>query len=83
MSISTATPSPSANNTVHAHTHHTPHTPHTPGEVEGLSASRISDIVTASSLTDEEIQNLIDKLLEMMEANAEWKGVSKYILPLT
>jgi chromosome segregation ATPase len=50
-----------------------------PGELEAIPASRISDIVSASQLSDDEIQHLIDKLLEMQDANAEWKmkGASK------
>ncbi|CAI8028655.1 hypothetical protein GBAR_LOCUS16316 [Geodia barretti] len=50
-----------------------------PGELEAMPASRISDVVSASTLSNEEIQHLIDKLLEMQDANAEWKmkGASK------
>lgn len=42
-----------------------------------ISASRITDIVGGSSLTDEEIQRLIELLLEKSNANAEWEGVSE------
>lgn len=41
-----------------------------------LPASRINDIVGASSLSDEEIQRLIELLLEKSNANSEWEAVS-------
>ena len=44
--------------------------------LEALPASRISDIVMASSLSDEDIQQLMDVLLEKMNTNAEWQEVS-------
>ena len=47
-------------------------------DVDVLPASRITDIVGASSLSDEEIQRLIELLLEKSNANAEWEGVSEY-----
>lgn len=47
-----------------------------------LPASRIEDIVTASSLTDEEIQPLIELLLEKSNANSEWEAVSAERSPL-
>ena len=43
--------------------------------VEALPASRISDIVSVSSLSDEDIQQLMDVLLEKMNTNAEWQAV--------
>ena len=43
--------------------------------VEALPASRISDIVISSSLSDEDIQQLMDVLLEKMNTNAEWQAV--------
>ena len=46
-----------------------------PDGVEALPASRISDIVIASSLSDEDIQQLMDVLLEKMNTNAEWQAV--------
>lgn len=42
----------------------------------GVSASRITEILGASSLTDEEIQQLIELLLEKSNANSEWEAVS-------
>lgn len=44
--------------------------------MEALPAARIADIVTASSLSDDDIQQLIDRLLDKMNTNAEWQGVS-------
>ena len=41
---------------------------------EGLPASRISDILGASSLSDEDIQQLIQELFDKMNANAEWQA---------
>lgn len=49
------------------------------GSMEALPASRIVDIVTASSLSDDDIQQLIDQLLEKMNTNAEWQAVSSLI----
>ena len=43
--------------------------------VDALPASRISDIVVSSSLSDEDIQQLMDVLLEKMNTNAEWQEV--------
>ena len=48
--------------------------------MEALPASRIFDIVNSSSLSDDDIQHLIDQLLQMMNANAEWRGVSAQCL---
>ena len=39
--------------------------------------SRITDILEASSLSDGEIQRLIELLLEKSNANEEWEGVSR------
>lgn len=41
---------------------------------DGLPAARIVDIVSASSLTDEEIEPLIELLLEKSNANLEWEA---------
>jgi len=38
--------------------------------------SRITGILEASSLSDGEIQRLIELLLEKSNANEEWEGVS-------
>lgn len=43
---------------------------------DGLPAARIADIVSASSLTDEEIEPLIELLLEKSNTNSEWEAVS-------
>lgn len=48
-----------------------------PDSQDVLPASRISAIVGASSLTDEEIQWLIGQLLEKSKANSEWEAVSR------
>lgn len=45
--------------------------------IEALPASRISDIVSVSSLSDEDIQQLMDVLLEKMNTNAEWQAVCR------
>ena len=45
-----------------------------PDKDEGLPASRISDILGASSLSDEDIQQLIQELFEKMNANTEWQA---------
>ncbi len=50
--------------------------------VEALPASRISDIVTSSSLSDEDIQQLMDVLLEKMNTNAEWQAVGDNHYPI-
>lgn len=50
------------------------------GSMEALPAARIADIVTASSLSDDDIQQLIDQLLDKMNTNAEWQGVSSSLL---
>ena len=47
-----------------------------PDSPDALPASRITDIVGASTLTDEEIQWLIGLLLEKSKANSEWEAVS-------
>ncbi len=41
-----------------------------------MPASRITDILDASSLSDGEIQRLIELLLEKSNANEEWEAVS-------
>lgn len=43
---------------------------------DGLPAARIVDIVNASSLSDEEIEPLIELLLAKSNANSEWEAVS-------
>ena len=40
-----------------------------------LPASRIAEILTASLLSDEDIELLMGKLLEKQEANVEWEAV--------
>lgn len=57
----------------------TPHPP--PDPAEALSMSHISEILGTSSLSDEEIQQLIEQLLEKMNANAEWEAVSWASIP--
>lgn len=54
----------------------TTHTHDVLDSAEALPASRISEIVGASSLSDDDIQQLIEQLLEKMNANAEWQAVS-------
>ena len=44
-----------------------------------MPASRITDIVGASTLTDDEIQQLIEVLLQKSNANSEWEAVSEVI----
>ena len=41
-----------------------------------LPASRILEIVGASPLSDDDIQQLIEQLLEKRNTNAEWQEVS-------
>lgn len=43
---------------------------------EMLPASRILEIVGASPLSDDDIQQLIEQLLEKRNTNAEWQEVS-------
>lgn len=45
-----------------------------------LPASRILEIVGASPLSDDDIQQLIEQLLEKRNTNAEWQEVSGAIL---
>lgn len=40
-----------------------------------LPASKISEILTASVLTDADVELLMEKLLEKQEANQEWDTV--------
>lgn len=47
---------------------------------EMLPASRILEIVGASPLSDDDIQQLIEQLLEKRNTNAEWQEVSGAIL---
>ena len=44
---------------------------------EMLPASRILEIVGASPLSDDDIQQLIEQLLEKRNTNAEWQEVSR------
>lgn len=43
---------------------------------DGLPVSRITEIVSASSLSDDDIQQLMSTLLEQMNTNSEWEAVS-------
>ena len=51
--------------------------------VEGMPVSKISEIVGASPLSDDDVQELIEQLLEKMTMNAEWQGVSQKSLTHT
>ncbi len=42
---------------------------------DGLSVTRIAEIVSASPLSDDDIQQLVSALLEKMNTNAEWEAV--------
>ncbi len=46
------------------------------GAEDGLPVSRITEIVGASPLTDDDIQQLVSVLLEKMNTNSEWEAVS-------
>lgn len=46
------------------------------GGEDGLSVTRITEIVGASPLTDDDIQQLLSVLLEKMNTNSEWEAVS-------
>lgn len=53
---------------------------HPVGPMQALPASRIGDIVQTSSMSNDEIENLIDQLLDKMDSNAE---VSACFLPFS
>ena len=44
---------------------------HPVGSMQALPASHIGDIVQTSSMSNDEIENLIDQLLDKMDSNAE------------
>ena len=46
------------------------------GSPNAQSVSHISEILSASPLSDEEIQRLIELLLEKSNDNSEWEAVS-------
>ncbi len=46
---------------------------------DGLPASRIADIVSASPLSDDDIQQLVSALLEKMNTNSEWEAVRERV----
>jgi len=50
---------------------------------EGMPVTRISEIVSASPLSDDDIQQLVSVLLEKMNTNSEWEAVSWPIFPIT
>lgn len=44
-----------------------------------LPVSRISEILIASPLSDEDVEMLMGKLLEKQESNMEWEAVSFFV----